>query len=334
MDKRLLHQLIKPLMILAAVIIGSAVLARFLMRGDTLAEHDAKYAADRPATVETADEIDDSASVGIVADDDGDMTGDGADGGGADDGGGAEPVMPVSQWSVGVNMYVYQPGFTSEPLSDALFAYIQGISFPITIEEARSQSGGDDAGLSEEELYDLLPNIVENADEISVSREDLVFLSLLHHNPDGQIHLGEMICHRDIADDLLFIFYELYSNDYWIGQIRLIDEYGGDDTLSMLANNTSSFNYRESSPGRLSQHSYGLAVDINPFYNPYVVYSRGEITRISPEGSEAYVDREYDFPYKINADDLAYRLFTERGFTWGGDWNNIKDYHHFVKELD
>ena len=43
-----------------------------------------------------------------------------------------------------------------------------------------------------------------------------------------------------------------------------------------------------------------------------------------------YLDREADFPYKINHEDLCFKLFTEHGFEWGGDWEDRKDYQHFA----
>ncbi|MGN0732105.1 MAG: M15 family metallopeptidase [Treponema sp.] len=33
--------------------------------------------------------------------------------------------------------------------------------------------------------------------------------------------------------------------------------------------------------------------------------------------------------YKIDENDLAYKLFTEHGFKWGGSWQELKDYQHF-----
>ena len=44
-----------------------------------------------------------------------------------------------------------------------------------------------------------------------------------------------------------------------------------------------------------------------------------------------YVDRSEDHPYRIDHDDLCYKLFIEHGFTWGGDWVHSKDYQHFEK---
>ncbi|MBR1558363.1 MAG: M15 family metallopeptidase, partial [Prevotella sp.] len=40
-------------------------------------------------------------------------------------------------------------------------------------------------------------------------------------------------------------------------------------------------------------------------------------------------DRSWDFLYKIDHDDLCFRLFTEAGFEWGGDWTSCKDFQHF-----
>lgn len=194
----------------------------------------------------------------------------------------------------------YQDGFYYEPVNDAIKARITGISYPET--------------------------------GCSISYDDLNYVGLLYVDFNGDIQEGELICNKAIAQDMVEIFYELYRNDYRIEKIRLIDEYNGDDTLSMLDNNTSCFNYRVvDGTTTLSKHALGCAIDINPFYNPYVVFNKngsGE-TYISPKGSEIYADRSQDFPYKIDENDLCYKLFTSHGFTWGGNWNSSKDYQHF-----
>jgi len=93
-------------------------------------------------------------------------------------------------------------------------------------------------------------------------------------------------------------------------KLLLIDEYGGDDDLAVADNNTSCFNYRVvAGSTKLSRHALGLAIDINPFYNPYVTYPDG-VKHSSPPGSEPYADRSVDFPYKIGGkDDLCLQLF-------------------------
>lgn len=220
----------------------------------------------------------------------------------------------------------YKDGFFYQPLNDDVIAKITGISFPVseTIAPALALSA---------------TNVVsdQEADMLAVSYDDLCYLNVLHYDFNGDIQTGELICNKDIAQDLVEIFYELYLNEYQIEKIRLIDEYNGDDTASMLDNNTSCFNYRVvDGTSSLSKHALGCAVDINPFYNPYVVYNKdgsGE-TYISPEGSEPYADRSQNFPYKIDENDLCYKLFKEHGFIWGGDWNSCKDYQHFQKTVD
>ena len=197
--------------------------------------------------------------------------------------------------------------FYYEPLSEDLKQYITGISYP-----EGNQSGQD-------------------ASDIAIDYSDLRYVHVLHYDFDGNSTEGELICNAAIAGDLLDIFYELYRNEYRIEKIRLIDEYDGDDTASMEDNNTSCFNYRTvEGSNSLSKHALGLAIDINPLYNPYVTYDKDEL-RISPKGSEAYADRSVDFPYKIDENDFCYKLFTEHGFTWGGNWNSCKDYQHFQK---
>lgn len=189
--------------------------------------------------------------------------------------------------------------FYYEPLSDELINKITGISY------------------------------VENE---NISLDDLRYVHILHYNFDSEAVEGELICNEAIAQDLLEIFYELYLAEYKIEKVRLIDDYDGNDVASMEDNNTSCFNYRVvDGTTKLSKHAYGLAIDINPFYNPYVVFQSDGSTYISPKGSEAYTDRSSDFPYKIDENDLCYKLFKEHGFTWGGDWNSCKDYQHFQK---
>lgn len=164
--------------------------------------------------------------------------------------------------------------------------------------------------------------------------EQLVYLKVLHYNLEGEIKLGEMVCNQLISDDLLTIFRALYEAKYPIERMVLVDNYEADDTASMVANNSSGFNFRYIAHStRLSKHSMGLAVDINPLYNPYVRSVNGRVT-VEPIEGKPYIDRTQPFPYKINKEDLCYKLFIKQGFTWGGAWKNSKDYQHFEKSVD
>lgn len=165
-----------------------------------------------------------------------------------------------------------------------------------------------------------------------IALSHLRYLRVLHVGFDGETHVGEMIVHEEIAEDVLQIFQKLYEARYPIERMRLVDDYQADDNVSMADNNSSAFNYRYiATTTKLSNHSWGKAVDINPLYNPYI-YTAGGQLHVDPEGSQAYVDRSGDCPYMIDHEDLCCRLFLEHGFTWGGDWDGRKDYQHFEKK--
>ena len=202
----------------------------------------------------------------------------------------------------------------------------------------------DAKDLTEEEIdglfyaTDITEDIFSRIDHCSytenddISPEELRYIRVLHMGFDGNTYIGELIVNSEIGDDIVEIMRELYRAGYPIERMVLVDEYGADDDRSMEANNTSAFNYRTvAGTATLSNHSYGRAIDINPLYNPYVRRGRNGAWIISPSGGAAYVDREKDIPYRIDHEDLCYQLFTEHGFTWGGDWNNPKDYQHFEK---
>lgn len=169
-------------------------------------------------------------------------------------------------------------------------------------------------------------------DYCTLSRHELRYVKVLHYNLDEQVCIGELVCNKAIAADLVYIFRKLFDAKYPIERMVLTDNYGADDIRSMEANNTSCFNFRYVSGTRvLSNHSRGMAIDINPLYNPYVKKRADGTLLVSPEQGRRYADRKKKFAYKISKGDLCYRLFISRGFEWGGNWKKKKDYQHFEK---
>lgn len=302
--KELLQMIAKPLFFILVLIMICSFLAHYLVGSETLED----YANSNPELAYGSDTESENASLSAVDDTESESTSLPA----ADEASTSEAPSAydntkdemsdeeMEDMTANTERNTFQDGFYYEPLSDSIKQRITGISYPET--------------------------------GCTVPYEDLVYVGLLYIDFNGEEQSGELICNKAIAQDMVEIFYELYRNDYRIERIRLVDEYGGDDTLSMLDNNTSCFNYRVvDGTTTLSKHALGCAIDINPFYNPYIVYNKngsGE-TYISPKGSEIYADRSQDFPYKIDENDLCYKLFTKHGFTWGGNWNSTKDYQHF-----
>lgn len=208
----------------------------------------------------------------------------------------------------------------------------------------------DEAEVEEETVIDSPDNwftVSEITDEIlaridgksykknaKIPLEDLRYLTVAHYTFDNEVKKGELICNRLIADDLIDIFRNLYNAHYPIESIRLIDEFDADDRKSMNANNTSCFNYRlVSGTKKLSNHARGLAIDLNPFINPYVVKRKDGSLYVSPADARKYADRTADFPGKVDENDLAYKEFIRHGFEWGGGWKKEKDYQHFQKKF-
>lgn len=157
-------------------------------------------------------------------------------------------------------------------------------------------------------------------------------LVVQHIDFQGRTQQGAIICNKLISNDLRQIFAELYRQRYPIERIRPISEYGDDDERSMQANNTSCYCYRPiAGSKKLSKHAQGLAIDINPLYNPCVRRRKDGTLLIQPSTARPYTDRTRSFNYKITKSDLCYRLFIQHGFRWGGNWRTLKDYQHFEK---
>ncbi|MCI1722765.1 MAG: M15 family metallopeptidase [Lachnospiraceae bacterium] len=175
-------------------------------------------------------------------------------------------------------------------------------------------------------------------DDISLA--DLRYLKMVFRNYDGQAEVGEMIVNAGLTEDVLQIFQELFQDGYQICQMHLVDNYWtgegiSTDEASVEADNTSCFNYRKATnSANLSNHAMGYAIDLNPMENPYVLFSDDGTATVYHSNAEPYkTNRSAAEPHVITHDDTAYQVFSEHGFSWGGDWSSLKDYQHFEKVL-
>ena len=152
-----------------------------------------------------------------------------------------------------------------------------------------------------------------------------VLIDVVFWGFDGEIHRGELVADTRVVNDLQLIFLQMLLLKFPLESVVPIAEYNWSDSTSMAENNTSAFNYRcVGGTDRLSRHAYGLAIDINPYQNPYC--SNG---RVSPEG--AVYDQQA--PGTLYIGHPVVELFRLLGWRWGGDWSD-KDYQHFDKPLE
>lgn len=139
----------------------------------------------------------------------------------------------------------------------------------------------------------------------------------------GKNTKGFLVVNKKIAKEVQDIFVEIQNSGFQIEKIIPISEYDWNDDESMKDNNTSAYNYRfVANTTKLSNHSYGMAIDINPRYNPMIVKDN-----ISPTNGE-YSEKNLG---TITSQSEIVKIFKRKGWKWGGDYKSLKDYQHFEK---
>lgn len=164
-----------------------------------------------------------------------------------------------------------------------------------------------------------------------ISFSELREVEVKYYDFNRNTRSGTLIVNKKIALKTAKIFYELYQIRYPIQRICPIDAYDADDARSMEANNTSAFNYRTvEGSTKLSMHSMGLAIDLNPRINPCIRNGK-----VDPPNGKVYKNRNVNKckgkykKYMIQKGDKVYKIFKKYGFKWGGEWYSLKDYQHF-----
>ena len=174
-----------------------------------------------------------------------------------------------------------------------------------------------DSAMSFSEAIEGTPAPLEIIDSLSM-------IDVCYYSFDGRKHQGQVIVSREVEDDVYDLFNFIEKILFPIGKVIPIVAYQWDDYKSMADNNTSSFNFRViEGTTKLSMHSLGKAVDINPVQNP-VIYPNGVV---APEGAN-YLPQE---PGTLTTDHAIVQEFLRRGWHWGGNFDQPKDYHHFEK---
>ncbi len=158
-----------------------------------------------------------------------------------------------------------------------------------------------------------------------VRARDLSYVTVSFWGFDRRPHTGELIVHRSVAKDIVRVFERLHRARWPIEEMRVTAKAELDAPPTGDGNNTGAFVCRPArGSSEWSQHAYGLAVDINPFQNPYV---RGDV--VLPELASAYANRTWRRPGMIRSGDAVTDAFDDIGWGWGGRWTSSKDWMHF-----
>lgn len=152
--------------------------------------------------------------------------------------------------------------------------------------------------------------------------DQLELFDVLYLSTDGKIHKGQILSNKKIADDIRRMFDFMLTEGFVIEKAIPIVKYNWNDRLSMEDNNTYSFCYRNVS---YSKHARGMAIDINPRFNPL----RYKKLNKPNEPSGAVLDTTVNgtlFPGHAVVEE-----FKRIGFKWGHVFSKYYDDHHFEK---
>ncbi|AXB44223.1 hypothetical protein A4R43_18250 [Amycolatopsis albispora] len=158
-----------------------------------------------------------------------------------------------------------------------------------------------------------------------VGADQLRYLTMSFWGFDGRVHTGEMLVNASVAQPVTEAFGALFAAKFPIEEMRVTRADELDAPPTGDGNNTGSFVCRPvRGQSGWSAHASGLAVDVNPFCNPYL---KGDL--VLPELASAYTDRADQRPGMILPGGVAERAFRAIGWTWGGTWDSPKDLMHF-----
>jgi hypothetical protein len=142
---------------------------------------------------------------------------------------------------------------------------------------------------------------------------------------DGHPHTGEMLVHAEVAADVSGVFGVLFEARFPLEEMRIVAAPELDLAPTGDGNNTTAFVCRAArGQTRWSAHAYGLAVDVNPFCNPYL---RDDL--VLPELASAYLDRQRERPGMVADGGPVVAAFDAIGWAWGGRWSEPLDFMHF-----
>lgn len=180
-----------------------------------------------------------------------------------------------------------------------------------------------DSALSETEA--LAQNPEKPAPPEVLERQRVV--DVKYFGVDGKYHQGQIIVDQELVEDVRKLFELILEQQIPLQTVVPVADpkFRFDDKASMAENNSSGYNFRDiSNTGKISHHAAGRAIDLNPKLNPWL---HDDIAEPSDGAYDPAVPGTWSENHPI------VQFLESRGWTWGGHFKTMKDYHHFQKPL-
>jgi hypothetical protein len=162
-----------------------------------------------------------------------------------------------------------------------------------------------------------------------VSLSQLRYLTVSFRGFDRRAHTGELVVRASQARDVVTVFHRLFDVSFPIEEMRLPTTADLRAPPTGDGNNTAAYVCRDTRGATtFSAHAYGVAIDVNPFMNPYHRAEKGG-DLVLPELASAYLDRSWRRPGMILPGGVVVRAFAAIGWHWGGDFRSVSDLMHF-----
>lgn len=155
--------------------------------------------------------------------------------------------------------------------------------------------------------------------------DNLGIVDVQYYSFDGELHQGQVVIARELMKDVKEGFDLIRQIRFPVFSVtpRMDRKFMDPDEKAATVNNSCGFSSRlVANTDEPSNHSFGRAFDINPAINPYI-----------KPGYEYLPGVKYDpeKPGTLTADGEIVQFFKSRGWEWGGEWTDKKDYMHFQK---
>jgi peptidoglycan LD-endopeptidase CwlK len=174
-----------------------------------------------------------------------------------------------------------------------------------------------------------LEEVLKNKQALPAPQEVLSrqrMIEVTYYSFDGLLHQGQIVVDVDLAEEVREAFHIIETTKFPVKSvIPFVDRrFMSEEERAASMNNSSAFNYRLiAGSDKLSNHAYGRAFDINPALNPLLV--RGE------EVISLKAKRDVLLPGTIVGNEEFVTYLKSKGWEWGGDWIDRKDYMHLEK---